>query len=230
MVDDKHDFVELKSSLLLIVSGPAAVLTVFCGLAVAALLNQAATTRALNTVLIQGHGSSLAAALFTDVLARLLAHKGTNMPGAEGRKHTLRLADKHTSPWFSTRLDGRPQPESRGLLFGNNGEAGQPVDACELHPQDGRQSFPQKDRLVCQISGEHRVEERRQPTHHREDHRHQRRRVDREPHSQRAGAKPHRHRFRVSISTHPCFAIDSYAMCVKRAVAHERRASQAVVS
>ena len=60
-MDDKHDLVELKSSLLLVVSGPAAVLTVFCGLAVAALLNQAATIRALNTVLWEAKPDTQAA-------------------------------------------------------------------------------------------------------------------------------------------------------------------------
>ena len=65
---------------------------------------------------IAGHGSSLAAALFTGVLARLLTGHGF---GAGGRERTLLVAEGNTRFWPSVNLYGRAQPSSRGLLDAN---------------------------------------------------------------------------------------------------------------
>ncbi|WP_170217662.1 S8/S53 family peptidase [Kutzneria buriramensis] len=66
-----------------------------------------------------GHGSSLAAAVFTGVLARLLVGKGSAGFGTVGRERTLLVAEGNTRFWHLVNLHGRARPSSRGLLDAN---------------------------------------------------------------------------------------------------------------
>lgn len=66
--------------------------------------------------ILSDHGSSLATALYTGVLARALTREKASLAGAAGRAHTLAVAEEHTRDWSPGDPYHGPWPRSRGLL------------------------------------------------------------------------------------------------------------------